>query len=228
VLVHRYDPTLEAQIRTAQARVAELEASFGVEFVNDRPHAELVREQWRAEQAALDRLLERAAALPVRAQVDGRFMPLSPEDLPGRWHKQGEVLGHVVGRAEPVVRVVVEQAEADLVGAGTRAVALRLADDPGRVIPAHILRQVPAGRDEAPSKALLASGGGKLAPDPRDPEGRRTLERVFQIDVAPDAPLGRQPAYGQRVQLRFELEPAPLALQAWRALRRLFLRHFDV
>ena len=39
VLVHRFDPTLDAQIRALQARVAELEASHGVEFVNDRARA---------------------------------------------------------------------------------------------------------------------------------------------------------------------------------------------
>jgi hypothetical protein len=30
------------------------------------------------------------------------------------------------------------------------------------------------------------------------------------------------------VYVRFEMEPAPLALQFYRALRRLFLSHFDV
>ena len=43
-----------------------------------------------------------------------------------------------------------------------------------------------------------------------------------------DQPVGRAVAFGQRVYVRFDLEPAPLATQAWRVLRRLFLRHFDV
>jgi len=227
-LVHRIDPTLDAQIRTLQARVAELEASYGVEFVNDRARAEIVRDQWVAEQAALDRALERAASLLVSAEVDGVFSLPAAQDLPGRWHRQGEVLGHVLGADEPIVRVVVEQAEADLVGRSTRGVAVRLADEIDRVRAGRITRQVPAGRDETPSKALVASGGGRLTADPRDPEGRKTLERVFQIDVALNEPLGRPAAFGQRVYVRFELEPAPLALQVWRALRRLFLRHFDV
>jgi hypothetical protein len=34
--------------------------------------------------------------------------------------------------------------------------------------------------------------------------------------------------FGQRVHVRFDHPPEPLAVQAWRALRRLFLRHFDV
>ena len=79
-----------------------------------------------------------------------------------------------------------------------------------------------------PSGALIASGGGRLAVDPRDPEGRKTLARIFEIDVAPLAALGRTTAYGQRVYVRFEMAPIPLATQSYRALRRLFLSHFDV
>ena len=59
-------------------------------------------------------------------------------------------------------------------------------------------------------------------------QGRRTLERVFELDVGFDAPPGRRLPFGQRVHLRFEHPPEPLAAQTWRAIRRLFLRHFDV
>jgi putative peptide zinc metalloprotease protein len=228
VIVHRMDPALEALIRMSAARVAELEARFGAEFVNDRARAEQVREMLHAEQSALERARARAAGLPVVAEVAGRVTIASPVDLPGRWHAQGEVLGHVLGADEPIVRVVVSQADADLVGALTRTVSLRLADELGTVLAGRIVRQVPAGQDEVPSRALVSSGGGKLATDPRDPEGRRTLERVFQIDVALAEPIGRAAAIGQRVHVRFDLEPAPLLVQAWHSARRLFLRHFDV
>jgi putative peptide zinc metalloprotease protein len=156
------------------------------------------------------------------------FTVARPNDLPGRYVRQGEVLGHVLDGAAPIVRVVVEQPEIDAVAGAVKGVGLRLADDIGRVIPGRIVRMVPAGTDEPPSRALVASGGGRLAADPRDPQGRKTLARIFEIDVEPLEPLGRAAAYGQRVHVRFEMEPAPLALQLYRALRRLFLSHFDV
>ena len=228
VLVRRFDPTLDAQVRSLQARIAELEATLDLELLNDQARAQMVRDKLVAEQAALERARERTALLPLAAQTEGVLMLPSPQDLPGRWHKQGEVLGYVLGADEPIVRVIVEQAEADLVGASTRRVELRLSDQVEHVIPGRIVRQVPAARDEAPSKALVASGGGRVAVDPRDPQGRKTLERTFQVDIALDEAVGRAVAFGQRVHVRFDLEPAPLALQAWRALRRLFLHHFDV
>jgi putative peptide zinc metalloprotease protein len=232
-LVRSVDPALDAQLRLLKARVAELEAIHANEFVTDRARAQIVREQLQHERDALHRARERAAGLVVSARSDGIFTVARPADLPGRHHKQGEVLGYVLapGQTRPVVRVLVEQTEIDGVAVSVRGVGLRLGDDLSRVIPGRVLRQVPAGTDEAPSRALLASGGGRLAADPRDPQGRKMLARVFELDVEPLEPLaaaGQPIAYGQRVHVRFALEPTPLATQAWRALRRLFLTHFDV
>jgi putative peptide zinc metalloprotease protein len=228
LLVHAVDPVLQSQLALAAARVDELRASFANEFAADRARAEIVREQWLQAEAALARARERTAALDVAAGTDGVFTVAAPENLPGRWVKKGEVIGHVIGDDAPVVRVLVDQAQADRVAAATRAVQLRLADEMDRPLGGRIVRQVPAGTDEAPSRALLTSGGGRLPPDPRDPQGRKTLERVFEIEVAPLQPLGRAAAWGQRVYLRFEHAPSPLAVQGWHALRRLFLRHFEV
>ena len=230
-LVRSVDPALDAQLRLTKARVAELEAAYGNEFVADRARAEIVREQLLLEQDALQRLHQRAGDLVTVAKTDGVFTVARPADMPGRHYRQGEVLGYVLGREEAgatIVRVVVEQSDVDAVAGTVRHVGLRLADDVARVIPGRVVRQVPAGTDEAPSRALIASGGGRLAADPRDPQGRKTLTRFFEIDVAPLEPIGRPAAYGQRVYVRFELEPAPLAMQIGRAVRRLFLAHFDV
>ncbi|CAM5793942.1 hypothetical protein [Rhizobacter fulvus] len=227
-LVRSVDPALDAQLRLGEARVAELEATYGNEFVVDRTRADLVRDQLLLERESVERTRARAAELTISARTAGVFTVSRPNDLPGRHLRQGEVLGHVLDGATPVVRVVVDQSEIDGVQAAVKRVGLRLADDIGRVIPGRVARVVPAGTAEAPSRALLASGGGRIAADPRDPQGKKTLARIFEIDVEPLEPLGRSAAFGQRVHVRFELHDAPLATQAYRALRRLFLTHFDV
>ena len=227
-LLASHDPTLQAQLRLLEARVAELEASYNNEFVNDRARAEMVKDQLGLERESLARARERARSLNLAAESNGIFTVPQPADMAGRYYKKGEVLGYVLGEVQPIVRVVVEQAVVDTVGLSTQGVELRLAEHIGLVHAGRIVRQVPAGADEAPSRALVSQGGGRIAADPRDPQGRRTLERIFQIDVAFERPLERPSAFGQRVFVRFDLRPEPLAVQWYRALRRLFLNHFNV
>ncbi len=222
------DPALDAQVRVSQARVAELEATHAAEFVNDRAQAEVVMEQLRHERSLLERALERARGLQVAAASDGRFVVTRASDLPGRYLRQGEVIGYVIGDEPPVVRVVLDQASVEAVAGKTRSVDMRLAGALDQALPGYILRQVPAGRGEVSSAALAATGGGRIAADPRDPQGRRTLERVFELDVAFEQPPAATLPFGQRVHLRFDHPAEPLAQQLWRPLRRLFLRHFDL
>ena len=227
-LLASYDPTLDARLRSLEARVAELEANYQIEFVTDRARAEIAREQLETERGALRRDQLRARGLNLAAPNDGIFTVVQAADMPGRYFKQGEVLGYVLGAARPVVRVLVEQAVVDSIASGTRAIELRAAGQAERVVTGRIVRQVPAGGDESPSRALLSPGGGRIAADPRDPQGRRALERVFQIDVEPDGLIGPAGLYGQRVNLRFDLKREPLAQQWYGGLRRLFLAHFGV
>jgi putative peptide zinc metalloprotease protein len=222
------DPALAAQLRLLEARVDELEATYRIQFVDDRAAADIAREQLALERDALRRARERARGLGVAAANSGVFTVVQPADMAGRYFHQGDVMGYVLGGLKPVVRVVVEQALVDAVGLTTRHIELRLANDIGRVLSGHMVRQVPAGGDEAPSAALVSPGGGRIAADPRDPQGKRTLERIFQIDVALDQPLDHAGIYGQRVFVRFDLRPEPLAVQWYRSLRRLFLNHFSV
>ncbi|MDQ6629997.1 MAG: hypothetical protein M3Z29_16355 [Pseudomonadota bacterium] len=223
-----FDPTLDAKLRGLEARVAELEANYQIEFVNDRARADIAREQLEQERSTLARDQLRARGLNVAAGTDGVFTVLQAADMPGRYYHQGEILGYVLGVARPVVRVLVEQALVDAIASGTRAIEMRGAGDSGTVVTGHILRQVPAGSDEAPSRALLTQGGGRIAADPRDPQGRRALEHVFQLDVEPDAPIGPAGLYGQRVFVRFDLTREPLARQWYAVVRRLFLAQFSV
>ena len=228
VLAHNTDPALDAQVQLMQARVDELEASYASEFVADRAQAQVVREQLLQAQAALALARERTAGLKAVAATAGRFTVPQADDLPGRYLRQGAVIGYVFGDTAPVVRVVLDQNDVESLLAAPGTVELRLAGAIDRVLQGRILRQVPAGTDEVPSAALTPNGGGHIAVDPRDPHGRKTLERVFELDVGIVSPVAGGLPFGERAYLRFSHPPQSFALQVWRALRRLFLRHFDV
>ena len=89
------------------------------------------------------------------------------------------------------------------------------------------LREMPGGGDELPTAALGLAGGGVIPTSPDDPNGVKTIGRVFLVDLylPPDVlPSG----FGQRVHVRFDLGYESLFLQGVRRLRQLFLSRFSV
>jgi putative peptide zinc metalloprotease protein len=152
------------------------------------------------------------------------------QDLPGRYFRQGELLGYVIDKPELVARVVVEQESVDAVRDARTQVQVRLAHLPDQVLRGRFEREVPGGDEYLPSKALAAEGGGRLMTDPRDTQGARTLERTFQFDVAVDVPAGVNVPifFGERVHARFQHPPEPIGYQWYRSVRRLFLSQFHV
>lgn len=230
VLVRLSEPDLEAQLRVSQARVAELEAIYAAQFVADRAKAAMALDQLEAQKLAMVAFGERVNALTVRARSAGIFTVPRAQDLPGRYFRQGELLGYVLDKPELVARVVVEQEAVDAVRAHETQVQVRLAHLPDQVLHGRLAREVPAADTYLPSKALAAEGGGRLMTDPRDTQGARTLERTFQFDVAVEVPAGLTAAafFGERVFVRFQHQPEPMAYQWYRSLRRLFLSHFHV
>jgi len=163
----------------------------------------------------------------LKADSDGVFMVDRWRDLAGRYFRKGETVGYVVTKTRPRVRVVVTQAEIDRVRLATDRVDLRFSPDLDDIVEGRIVRQVPAGESELPSLALATTGGGRIAIDPRDPQGAKTLERLFQFDIELDSKRNVT-LFGQRVHVRFDHPAAPLATQWYAAIRRLFLTRFNV
>ena len=79
-------------------------------------------------------------------------------------------------------RVVVPQADVDLVRQRTRNVQVRLTERISEMVPALIKREVPAATDQLPSMALGSEGGGEIAIDPRDGQGVKAFQKIFQFD----------------------------------------------
>lgn len=218
------DPLLDAQVRVGEAKVAELKASFDAQFVADRVEAELAREQFERERLALARLKERAADLIVSSPAEGRFLVPQASDMLGRFFRKGELLAYVTDRVRPIARVVVQQGEVDLVRLATRQVELRSVHRIGEVVTGRVLRELPGGADQLPSRALSIDGGGQLPVDPRDGKGTKGLQRTFQLDI--ELPQEGFALYGGRVHVRFEHVREPLASQWYRSLRQMFLTRF--
>ena len=104
---------------------------------------------------------------------------------------------------------------------------MKVADRLAQTYPARILREVPGGHDQLPSKALATAGGGPHATDPRDTHGLKSLQRLFQFDLELPEEIGRVEV-GTRVYVRFHHHAEPLGEQWARRLRQLFLARFNV
>lgn len=226
-LLELEDPFLAAQVRVMEAQVKELELRLAAVEVDDRVQAKIIRARIRHAAGALALNRQRAAYLLVRSPRPGKFLLPRDEDMPGRFVDKGDLLAFVVDEANPIIRVIVPQADIDLVRQRTRRVDVRFVDRVGEVFPAVIERQVPAATNRLPSRALSTAGGGEFAIDPQDPTGEKTLETVFQLDLGIPGTLP-QTTVGGRVFVRFDHGLEPVAWRIYRSVRQLFLSRLNV
>jgi putative peptide zinc metalloprotease protein len=227
VLMVVRDPVLSTQVAVLEARLREWEARYSEQRPTDRVKAEIIKEELRYVADSLRRAREREAELTIRSRDDGSFVAPLAHDLPGRFVRQGELLGHVIDRTAITVRVVVPQETIDLVRHRTRGVEVRLAERVAEMIPASFRREVPAAMEQLPSVALGSLGGGRIAVDLSDPGGVKTVQRVFQFDL--ELPVDTHVVnLGGRVYVRFDHGWEPLVQRWYRQLRQLFLARFNV
>jgi len=88
-------------------------------------------------------------------------------------------------------------------------------------------RVVPGASNELPSAALGTQGGGVLPVDPTDGEGRKSVQKYFQVDVQL-AGEKRPVNIGGRAYVRFDHGWEPLAFQWYRGARQVFLSRLNV
>jgi putative peptide zinc metalloprotease protein len=226
-LIRSYDPMLTAQLRQSEGKVAERRAEYSAQFVSDRAKAQIAQDKLEAEQANLALVRERAAELTAHAKTNGVFVVPQMVDMPGRYYRKGDLLGYVVGNANALARVVVPQEAVDKVRLSTDRIRVRTVDHPHVALEGKVLREVPAGGEHLPSPALAIEGGGEIATDPREANGPKALQRMFQFDVEL-AGIGHVDHFGQRVFVRFEHQMQPLSVQWYRSIRLLFLTSFHV
>ena len=193
-----------ARSRTERARYLAALAGTrdGGAVAQSRVQAAVGEDAWQRAEGEQAHALAKQADLQIVAQRAGLLELPMAADLPGRWLRKGEAVGHVITGEAPTVRVVVLQDDIDLVRAQRREIAVRLAGSFGQVWPAQLVREVPAGETEVPSMALALEHGGTVAVDARDPRAPKALNRVFQFDLL----LPQEAAaalVGERAHVRF-------------------------
>jgi putative peptide zinc metalloprotease protein len=226
-LIALADPILRAKVAVTEAQREEMQLRFDAIKQLDRVQAEVLQEQVQRLTSTLAAYQVREQDLSVTSDQDGRFVLPRAEDLPGRFFKRGELLGYVIGDHDLVVRVVVPQADVDLVRQRTGKVDAYFAENLDRPVPARIRREVPAAQSDVPSLALTTQGGGPIVLDPSRTQKPQALFSMFQFDVELLEPVPPRMA-GARVYVRFDHGHEALAFRMLRGARQLFLGQFHV
>lgn len=227
-IIQMKDPFLNARLDVLSAQLRQLKAQLRVARVHDRVQTAVIREEITAVNADYKQTRERVEELVIRSPRAGVLIVPQSEDLSGQFLRKGQLIAYVLESSDLLTaRVIVSQDDIGLAREKTRAIEIMPAQwgsDPFKV---KRWRQIPGGTSQLPTAALGTAGGGKFAVDPRDAEGRTTLERVFEFEI--DLPPGMDNRFlGQRVFVRFDHGFEPLGFQFYRSLRQLFLRQFGV
>ena len=227
VLIICRDPQLTTHTRVLEFRVEELETRYMAEWLVNPRQAQLLKDEIAHIKERLARSRERVNELVIRSPADGIFELPEASKLPGRFVRQGTPLGYVLDLTALTARVVVPEAEVDLVRHRTQNIEVRLVDRPSHSFSTVIKREVPAASEQLPTTALGSQGGGAIAVDPLDRQGTKTIEKIFQFDLALPSNAGIN-TFGGRLYVRFDHGWEPLVTRWHRTLRQLFLTQFYV
>lgn len=226
-LVRLDDPLVGARVKMLDDYMDELRRRLVAQRFTDRSAARVLQEELRAAEG--DKMLteRRLANLIVRASAGGTLIIPDGDEIVGRFVHKGDVIAYITDFQNPLIRVIVPEESSDLVRSETRAISLRFASNPEKILPAEISREVPAMSATLPSMALAAEGGGRIVMDPGATRQRQALSNLLHIDVRliGDTTFGY---LGERVYVKFNHDEEPLARQIYRAARQVFLRNFDL
>jgi putative peptide zinc metalloprotease protein len=227
ILIICRDPQLTTRVRVLESRLEELQTRYMTQWLTDHRQAEITKVEIIHIEDSLARARDRVAELIIRSRADGIFEVPEASKLPGRFVRQGAPLGYVLDLTALTARVVVPEAEVDLVRHRTQNIEVRLVDRPSKSFSTVVKREVPAASEQLPSTALGSQGGGTIAVDPLDRQGVKTIEKIFQFDLALPSNAGIN-TFGGRIYVRFDHGWEPLVTRWHRTLRQLFLSKFYV
>jgi putative peptide zinc metalloprotease protein len=205
-------------------------------LANEPARAQRLSSEMAAQQAALDRVLQRMNQLQLRAASAGTLSVARAQDWPGRHVAQGTVLAYVIPNAAAqspaamTVRVALEPEQAAMLRSQSRAVSVRL---PQReALPAQLL-QDPAQDSTAavlqlPSAALSDRYGGDIVAAPADASGRTAARAVVLMDVqVAQAPALSAQHIGARAWVRFDQGSQPWGWTLAQRAQQAVLMHFS-
>jgi len=225
VVIEFDNKTLDTKVDVLKYQVQESRERYQASLIN-KTASEVMREELRFIEQEYERSLELKDKLQLRAKQQGRLVIYDQANLPGRYIGRGQVLGYIVDNNRLPVTVMVSDDDIDLVEHATLDVELRYTSNPDEVFSGTVQRIAPSASHDLVSPVLSIEGGGKIALDPNSKDKDRTFQRYYRVEI--NVPEAIDSRIEERVFVVFRHKPEPLARRFYRAVRRAFLRHFDV
>lgn len=226
-VIRLHDPFLETRAKIARAKVNELRSRYRAKRVTNFVEAGIIKGAVTVAESELSHIIDKINSMSVTAFKSGKILLPGAEDLPGRFVRQGELLGYILDEQPPTIRMAVSQDNIGQLRRGIEDITVRLASDQHRDYSAEIIRQAPEATNQLPSAALTTAGGGKFIINPNSKDDLISLQKVFLVDLSFD-PMQQNIPLGTRAYVRIDHGGEALARQWFRRLRQTFLRQFNV
>ncbi len=220
------DPFLEAELTIAQAQVREIKSRYRAKRVNSVLEAGIVKEELKIAESELRHIIDKKNSMTITAQNAGTVILPDAADLPGRFVRQGELLGYILDKPLSTIRMAVSQDNIGQLRENIEGIKVRFASDPHREYAAKIIRQAPEATNQLPSAVLSTEGGGNFIVSP-ERDNLQLQENIFVVDLEFN-PEQRKIALGTRAYVRIFHGGEPITRQLFRRIRQVFLRRFNV
>jgi putative peptide zinc metalloprotease protein len=222
---------LEIERRRLMAQRGLHEAYYRQARSEEPAQAQVVHGQIEALDEQIARIDQQLNALSITTPFEGVWFSEKADSIGGAFVKQGEPIGILADTRKPLIRVTADQylgPELKRHAGPGAGVEMRVRGRPDVLIEGRVVRVLEAARRELPSAALGYVGGGSIAVDTEDQEGRRAAEPFFEVQIDPvisgETPIPLHA--GQRVVARFDLPNTPYLTQWWLAIRQVIQQRF--
>lgn len=227
VLVRLENPELDFQVQAVQAHLNESKILEERAIKGNAADLRAIESTAASIRKQLDWLRKEQSDLVVKASEKGVWIAPNVHELSGSWIQRGTQLGEVVDDSSFYFASVISEENASSIFSGSiRQSEVRLAGDPGCSLPVSGMTRIPVEQTQLPSVALGFPGGGSLATSPGS-AGVATqpfYELRLQISGCAESPKYQ----GMSGQVRFQLKPEPLLVQAYRKVRQLVQARYQI